>query len=280
MTSSYDFRGKTAIVTGGGSGIGAALTRGLVARGAWVMCTDIDLAAAAATVASASGPGSARAVPLDVTDAAAVQTVVDSVVSDHGRIDLIFNNAGIQWIGELQDVTLAQWNAIIDINIRGVVHGIAAAYPQMINQGSGHIVNTASMGGLTAAGLLTPYVMTKHAVVGLSLALRSEAAAYGVGVTVVCPAATDTPLLDKGAIGAVRGRDYFLAGQGVRHPLSPEKLVDQVLDAVAANRHIVVAPRSSRAIWLFSRLAPNTMQRMATRFVAQQRELARSHTAG
>ena len=80
-----------------------------------------------------------------------------------------------------------------------------------------------------AAGLLTSYVMTKHAVVGLSLALRSEAAANGVGVTVVCPSAVDTPILDKGAVGRFHGRDYFLKGQGVRRPLDPDVLAEQVL---------------------------------------------------
>src|SRR3546814_2861710 len=92
----------------------------------------------------------------------------------------------------------------------------------MIAQGSGHIINTASMGGLMAAGLLTSYVATKHAVVGLSLALRTEAAAKGVGVTVVCPSAVDTPILDKGEVGRFNGRDYYLKGQGIRRPLPPE----------------------------------------------------------
>ena len=137
-----------------------------------------------------------------MTDAAGVQALVDDVVAEHGRLDLMFNNAGISLIGETQDLTLAQWDSIIDVNIRGVVHGVAAAYPHLIRQGGGHIVNTASMGGLMAAGLLTSYVMTKHAVVGLSLALRSEAAAHGVGVTAICPAAVNTPILDKGEFGA------------------------------------------------------------------------------
>ena len=146
-----------------------------------------------------------------------------AVVAEHGRLDLMFNNAGISLLGETQDLPLEQWNAIIDVNIRGVVHGVAAAYPVMIKQGSGHIVNTASMGGLMAAGLLTSYVMTKHAVVGLSLALRSEAAAYGVGVTAICPAAVNTPILDKGQFGVVRGRDFFLKGQGIRKPVDPDR---------------------------------------------------------
>src|SRR5882757_5566157 len=196
------FDGKQAIVTGAGSGIGAALCRALVTAGATVVCTDIDGEAAERTAATLGA--SARSARADVTDAAAVQGAVDEVVDRAGRLDLMFNNAGIVWGGDTELLTLEQWNAIIDVNIRGVVHGVAAAYPLMVRQGSGHIVNTASMGGLMAAGLLTSYVMTKHAVVGLSLALRSEAAAYGVGVTAICPAAVNTPILDKGEFGRIK----------------------------------------------------------------------------
>ena len=125
----------------------------------------------------------------------------------------MFNNAGITWGGDTELLTLDQWNAIIDVNIRGVVHGVAAAYPQMVKQGHGHIVNTASMAGLAAAGQITSYVMSKHAIVGLSLALRSEAAGRGVGVLAVCPTAVETPILDKGAVGGFVGRDFYKMGQ-------------------------------------------------------------------
>ena len=185
------FTGKQAIVTGAGSGIGAALCRALTAAGAEVVCTDIDEAAAART----AEPLGARSRRLDVADAAAVADCVAEVVDRAGRIDLLFNNAGITWGGDTELLTLDQWNAIIDVNIRGVVHGVAAAYPVMVKQGHGHIVNTASMAGLAAAGQITSYVMSKHAVVGLSLALRSEAAAHGVGVTAVCPSAVDLSLI-------------------------------------------------------------------------------------
>jgi NAD(P)-dependent dehydrogenase (short-subunit alcohol dehydrogenase family) len=264
------FSGRTAIVTGAGGGIGSALTRALVAAGATVVCADLALDAAQ-RAAAADGPGTARPVALDVTDAAAVQALVDEVVEEQGRLDLMFNNAGITLLGNTEDLTLAQWNAIIDVNLRGVVHGVVAAYPQMVRQGGGHIVNTASMGGLMAAGLLTSYVATKHAVVGLSLALRSEAAARGVGVTVVCPAAVETPMLDQGEIGAIRGRDYYLKGQGIRRPLDPDDLARQVLAAVRANRAMVVAPRQARIAWRLGRYAPGFTQRMATRFVERQR---------
>jgi NAD(P)-dependent dehydrogenase (short-subunit alcohol dehydrogenase family) len=265
------FTGKQAIVTGGGSGIGAALCRALAAAGADVVCTDIDGDAAAQTVEALGGPGTARAATLDVTDAAAVQAAVDDVVGRAGRLDLMFNNAGIAWGGDTELLTLQQWNAIIDVNIRGVVHGVLAAYPVMLRQGYGHIVNTASMAGLTAAGQITSYVMTKHAVVGLSLALRSEAVSRGVGVLAVCPAAVETPILDKGAIGGFVGRDYYLRGQGMKSAYDPDRLARDTLKAIERNKALLVVPKRAYATWLFARLAPGLLQRLSIRFIAQQR---------
>lgn len=265
--------GKQAIVTGAGSGIGAALCRALDLAGAHVICTDIDGDAAEVT-ASRLGPRS-RAERLDVTDAAAVQAAVDRVVDRQGRLDLMFNNAGIVWGGDTELLTLDQWNAIIDINIRGVVHGVAAAYPQMLRQGHGHIVNTASMAGLTAAGQVTSYVATKHAVVGLSMALRSEAVPRGIGVLVVCPAAVETPILDKGAVGGFVGRDFFLQPQGGK-PYDADRLARDTLRAIDRNKAILIKPTVAQAQWLFARAAPVLMNRLAMRFVAGQRSRQRA----
>jgi len=266
MTS---FGGMQAIVTGAGSGIGAALCRALAGAGADVVCTDIDADAAERT-ATALGDR-ARSARLDVTDAAAVQAAVDEVVSREGKLDLMFNNAGIVWGGDTELLTLDQWNAIIDVNIRGVVHGVAASYPQMIKQGHGHIVNTASMAGLTAAGQITSYVMTKHGIVGLSLALRSEAAAHGVGVLAVCPSAIETPLLEKGAIGGFDGRNYFLQGARSKAAYPADRLAQDTLKAIEKNKALLVKPRAAHAQWLFARLAPLAMQRASIGFIASQR---------
>ena len=184
---------RIAIVTGGGSGIGAGLSRALAARGDTVIVADIDGEAAERVAGEVRG----TAAKVDVRDAAAVQALVDDTVAEHGRLDLIFNNAGIGVGGDLLELTVAHWDRIIDINLRGVVHGVQAAYPVMARQRSGHIINTASIAGLIAPAFLTPYAATKHAVVGLSMALRQEAKAHNVGVTVVCPGWTDTPILDS-----------------------------------------------------------------------------------
>lgn len=268
--------GRSAIVTGGGSGIGAALVRALVADGAHVVVADIDVDAAQAVVDSLPGAGTgsvagARAARLNVTDAAAVAALVEEVIGEHGGLDLMFANAGITWGGDTELLTLEQWNAIIDVNIRGVVHCVHAAYPHMIARGSGFLVLTSSMGGLIPAGLLTSYAMTKHAVVGLGMSLRAEAAGHGVGVTVVCPAAVDTPILDKGELGGFDGRRYYLDGQGVRRPLDPDALARSVLDGVSRNRALVIEPARARATWRLQRLAPGLMDRMLTRYVRSAR---------
>lgn len=268
--------GRSAIVTGGGSGIGAALVRALVADGAYVVVADIDLDAAQPVVDSlpetvAGSVAGARAARLNVTDAAAVAALVEEVIAECGGLDLMFANAGITWGGDTELLTLELWNAIIDVNIRGVVHCVHASYPHMIARGSGSLVLTSSMGGLIPAGLLTSYAMTKHAVVGLGMSLRAEAAGHGVGVTVVCPAAVDTPILDKGELGGFDGRRYYLDGQGVRRPLDPDALARSVLDGVSRNRALVIEPARSRATWRLQRLAPGLMDRMLTRYVRSAR---------
>ena len=271
------FAGRTALVTGGGSGIGAALTGALAAAGADVRCADIDVAAAERVVGAIDGPGKAVALALDVTDAEAVRAAVDDIVDESGSIDLIFNNAGIFIGGETQLLTLEQWNRIIDINLRGVVHGVHAAYPHMIAARGGHIVNTASAAGLMASGLLTSYCATKFAVVGLSDALRSEAVGHGIGVTVVCPSAVETPILDSGKVGSFPGRSFLLGAEKSTRAYPPDRLAAEILAAVAANRSRVVVPRRTRIGWYLNRIAPRVIERRLNNYVREQVAASRAN---
>ena len=268
------FQGKVAIVTGAASGIGKALAGALARRGSTVVLADIDEAGAeaAADDLAAGPPGRASGVALDVTDADAVATLVERTAHDHGHLDFMFNNAGIGIVGQARELTLAHWNRAIDVNLRGVVHGVVAAYPVMIRQGSGHIVNTASLAGLLPSPMLTPYGMTKHGVVGLSTSLRMEAAAHGVRVSVVCPGVIDTPLLDKGnppdlppVTNVANARRLLTKMIGGAYP--PASLAEDVLEALARNRPIIVTPRHARIPWRVYRLSPRLITESGPRFM-------------
>ena len=269
---------RTAVVTGGASGIGAALARALVARGDSVVIADLDSTGASALAAelSAQGPGRARAETLDVTDADAMHGVVEEAYRRDGRLDLMFNNAGIGVGGAVEALALSHWDRAIDVNLRGVVHGVVAAYPLMLRQGHGHIVNTASLAGLVPAPFIPPYAMTKHAVVGLSLSLRAEAAAHGVRVSALCPGAVDTAILDRGnpedlpVTPTLDGREYLTKVGGA--PYAADALATDVLRAVERNRPVIVAPRRARVIWRLHRSAPWLVEQMTLRNVAWARE--------
>ena len=205
-------------------------------------------------------------------DAAAVQAVVDDVISHHGHLDYMFNNAGTGIFGPVLEMTTAHFERLIDVNLRGVVHGVLAAYPAMVRQGHGHIVNTASSAGLLPAPVLAAYGMTKHGVVGLSVALRIEARAHGVGVSVVCPGVIDTPLLDRPNPADLPpvttipdGRKLLTKIMGRAYP--PEDLAEDILDGVARNRAFIVSPRHARIPWYLYRLDPRIILEGGPRFM-------------
>ncbi|MEZ5185437.1 MAG: SDR family oxidoreductase [Candidatus Nanopelagicales bacterium] len=261
-----------ALITGGGSGIGAATGTLMAKNGDTVILADVDQDAAddvAAAIVAAGGKAESAA--LDVAEAKAFTALVDRVVTDHGRIDLIFNNAGIGVGGPIEDLTIEHWQRIVDVNIMGVVNGIRAAYPHMIEQGDGHIVNTASLAGLVPSPMLAPYAMTKHAVVGLSLSLRPEAAAHGVRVTALCPGPTETPILDsKGPHDlppneSVSARDLLLKATGEIYPV--EDLAEDLLRGISENKACIVTPRRARLAWWLHRLLPSYLEKNAVRLV-------------
>jgi NAD(P)-dependent dehydrogenase (short-subunit alcohol dehydrogenase family) len=268
-----DWNGKSAVVTGAASGIELALTRALIARGAEVWATDID-GAGIKQVAQELGPH-VHPVALDVRDAPAVREVIEGVASEFGRIDFLFNNAGIIMSSEFHDFEVEHVDRIIDVNIRGVVNGTVAAYPLMIRQRGGHIVNTASLAGLAPSPLLSSYAMTKHAVVGLTTSLRFEAARHGVRVSAICPAVVDTPLLDAGTPPDLHEvpwrpnvRRYLerLAGQ----PSPPDKLVHAALRGVERNQALILVPARARLTALVYRIAPGLVHTFGKQIFAAE----------
>ncbi len=271
-----DLSGKVAFITGGASGIGAALTTTLVDSGAEVWIADRQVAAAERLAAQLQYAGAAaHAVELDVRDHSAFERAVAHTVEVSGRIDYLFNNAGIGIGGEVASLTVEDWNDIIDVNLRGVIHGVLAAYPAMIRQGSGHIVNTASMAGLVSTSAQAGYSATKHAVVALSKTMRVEAAAHGVRVSVLCPGVVRTPILVGGEYGRNRdvNREDLLALSEALRPMEPAPFAKLALRQVMRNKAIIVVPRRWKALWYLERISPALSMRLAGESLRRTRQV-------
>ncbi len=272
------FGEAVAIITGGGSGIGAALARGLAARGARVILADRDEEGARAEAERLrSGGGQAEAVALDVRDAAAVERVVAQAFEVHHRLDHLFNNAGIGVAGEVQNLSLEDWTYSIDVNLMGPIYGVQAAYPRMVEQGFGHIVNTASMAAYMATPLSAPYGTTKHALLGLSRALRVEGADRGVRVSVMCPGVIRTPILVRagkyGRLPVALDPETERALWNRLRPMEPDLFAAKALDAVARNRGLIVIPGWWRAFRLVNAILPRLGEALALREYRKAREL-------
>jgi len=256
------FDGAAAIVTGGASGIGRALAEELARRGCEVVLADlqIELAEEVASEIRVSG-GKAKAVKIDVTDFPAMEQLVQETVKRTGRLDYIFNNAGIVIGGSVNLYSIEDWNQMIDVNLRGVINGIQAAYKMMMEQGFGHIINTASMAGLMPGPGNVAYTTTKHGVVGLSESLRAEAAQMGVRVSVLCPGVIRTPILEGG--GRYGKMLIDIPPEQLRRmwerfkPMSPNTFANKVLNSVAENRAIIIVPSWWKLFWWINRLSPS-----------------------
>ncbi len=256
--------GTTAIITGGASGIGEAFAKELASRGCNVVIADlqIKLAENVAAKINESG-GKAKAVELDVTDFTRVEQLVQSTVKETNRLDFMFNNAGIEFFGLIKDYSIEDWNRIVDVNLRGVINGVQAAYPVMIKQAFGHIINTASMAGLIPQPGNVAYAATKCGVVGLSKSLRAEAASKLVRVSVLCPGFIRTPLLEGGKYGKTVGEMSEAKQRRLQEwieknkPMPVNIFAKKALDLILQNKAIIILPSICKLYWWINRLFPS-----------------------
>jgi NAD(P)-dependent dehydrogenase (short-subunit alcohol dehydrogenase family) len=264
------FEDAVAIVTGGASGIGRCLAEQLMAAGARVVIADIDFEKAQQVASSlSSAEKRIEAVALDVARVADVESTVNAIVERHGRLDYMFNNAAVAVAGEFRDLLPEHFRRVLDVNVMGVVHGSMAAYRIMLRQRAGHIVNVSSMTGLLPTPMLSAYSTSKHAIVGLSTALRIEAKWLGVNVSVACPGLVDTTIHERTDYLSARKED-FLAQLPRNLMVSPDAAARAILRGVARNEAIIVHPWYVKIGWWLHRLSPalmsSLMQHSLTRF--------------
>ena len=214
-----DVEGKTAFITGAASGIGLGMAEAFADAGMKVVMADIEgeaLASASATLAAQSNR--ILAIELDVTDRAGMAAAADAAEAAFGPIHVVCNNAGVSNRGPMDEATYDDWDWVLGVNLGGVINGVHTFVPRIKAHGeAGHVVNTASIAGLLATAGNGVYATTKHAVVGLSDALRQELAPAGIGVSVLCPGAVDTKI-NRSA----RNRQAAFGEGGV--DLTPEQL--------------------------------------------------------
>jgi NAD(P)-dependent dehydrogenase (short-subunit alcohol dehydrogenase family) len=263
---------KVALVTGGGAGIGAELVRQLTAAGAAVVVSDIHLDAAQ-RLADELSQGGARVVACrtDVCRFDEVQNAVQAAIDQFGRLDLLFNNAGVGLAGELRDLELADWRPLVEVNLWGVIHGVHAALPVMLQQRHGQIVNIASAAGLVPRPGMVPYATTKYAVVGLSTSLRYEVEDLGVRVNVVCPFHIATQIFGSTIFKNLDGEAMLRAIPFQAMPV--DRCVAEILAGVSKDRAIIAMPRFARFEWWLYRHFP----RIASRLLRRRRALFRKH---
>jgi NAD(P)-dependent dehydrogenase (short-subunit alcohol dehydrogenase family) len=243
-----DFRGKTAFVTGGGSGIGLSMARAFGRAGMNVVLADIDENAARESAERlATEQIKAAPVHCDVAERESVQAAAKEAVTQFGKVHVVCNNAGVAVGGPIGTVRPADWDWIVDVNLKGVVYGVETFVPLIKSHGEGgHIVNTASMAGMVSMAGLEPYTATKYAVVGMSEGWFQQLAPLNIGVSVLCPGFVRTHIHESGRnrqekYGGTADVDPGVAvnreeaAKAVLSGIDPDIVGNRVLEAVRDN---------------------------------------------
>ena len=267
-----DLAGKTAFVTGGASGIGLALGRAFAAAGMRVMLADVEAAALDAAVASFAGEGpegrgAVRGVVCDVADPDSLDGAAAAAFAAFGKVHVVCNNAGVGGGGGIDDISLASWRWVLDVNLMGVLNGVRSFLPHLRGHGEGgHFVNTASMAGMLGRDLgFSAYTASKFAVVGMSEGLAGELKPLGIGVSVLCPAWVRTRITES-----ARNRPERYGTAAPADPANPiaarvAELVRTGVDPAFVAANVLRAIRNDE-LYVFTH--PEFRDRLEARFTA------------
>jgi NAD(P)-dependent dehydrogenase (short-subunit alcohol dehydrogenase family) len=270
MNEKVYYQDKICIVTGANSGIGYALSEELLKRGATVYMAGRN----PEKVAKAAGQLSSHAdrvhtLIVDVTKQEQVQQAIEGTATEAGRLDMLFNNAGVGGTLPYEKATLEDWRTIIDTNVWSVIYGVHTAVPIMLKQGFGHIVNTSSVAGLFPAPFQALYCLTKYGVTGFTESLRYEYAEKGLHFSAVHPSDIATPIYKK----SIDGKVHDEAPDAPDTALPADKAASYILDRVAERKGIIIVPEDPNTdLWRGYVLGMKTIEAIVLQMAHDRRE--------
>ncbi len=256
---------RVVVVTGAGSGIGRATALAFAAEGARVVACDVDQPRLD-TLATELGDRKLLVKKLDVSDRLAFRLFADEVHALVPAADVVVNNAGVAVGGTFLDTSLEDWDWLLGVNLRGVVHGCHFFIPKMVSRGAGgHVVNISSILGIYPAPNVTAYVASKFAVRGLSLSLRQELAPHKIGVTAICPGMIATQIVADGRMtgGTMTARKSKVVDTFHKRGLPPAKVAQAIVEAVRTNPAVRPVGADAHLIAALQRVAPRTLNALA-----------------
>lgn len=258
-----NLKGKTALVTGAASGIGLACAKELAREGAVLILNDVNGERLDDAAEECRRIGATTyAIQADLAKKPDITRLAKQALEQAGRVDLLYNNAGVMYLGPVKEMKLSDWEWIVDINLWGPVRLTHALLPHFLERKSGHIVTTASMAGLVGVPGLTAYSLTKFAMVGFSEALRAEIAGEGIDVSVVCPNIVESGITEIGHYASADAEKTAKKGMasGIAYPAS--KAAKDIVRGIKQNKGIITTAPGARPMWALKRISPEAMSRV------------------